>query len=328
MTMQQAVVLALQASILLTVFGFGLQTTLHDLQYLMRRPGLLARSLLSMFVIMPVVAIVLVRAFELRPSFEIALVALAISPVPPLLPGKEGKAGGHAAYGLALMAVVSVLAIVLVPLWLTLLAYFRSDAADAAERDRQDRRGDDAVAARRRSASCARSSPTLAARIEKPIKLVATVLLAAGAGALLIAALPVIAQSDRRRHPAGERPVRRDRAGRRALARRPGARRLDRAGAVYGQPSPRDRAGHREDQLSQRAAPGRHDPALPDRAHRSDRAVREATAPTAGHAGLARVKDGRASTTSRRCSAGSSSRRSQLRGSGPFFKIEMLNCRV
>ena len=36
-------------------------------------------------------------------------------------------------------------------------------------------------------------APTLAARIEKPIKLVATVLLAAGAGALLIAALPVIA---------------------------------------------------------------------------------------------------------------------------------------
>ena len=73
MTTQQVVILVLQVSILLTVFGFGLQTTLHDLQYLVRRPGLLVRSLVSMFVIMPIVAVILVRAFELRPSFEIAL---------------------------------------------------------------------------------------------------------------------------------------------------------------------------------------------------------------------------------------------------------------
>ena len=70
MTMQQAVVLALQASILLTVFGFGLQTTLHDLAVFDAAAGLLARSLLSMFVLMPIVAIVLVRMFELRPSFD------------------------------------------------------------------------------------------------------------------------------------------------------------------------------------------------------------------------------------------------------------------
>ena len=124
MTMQQVVILVLQVSILLTVFGFGLQTTLHDLHYLVRRPGLLVRSLVSMFLVMPIVAVILVRAFELRPSFEIALVALAISPVPPLLPGKEGKAGGRAAYALGLMAVVSVLAIVVVPLWLQLLALY------------------------------------------------------------------------------------------------------------------------------------------------------------------------------------------------------------
>ena len=81
---------------------------------------------------------ILVRAFELRPSFEIALVALAISPVPPLLPGKEGKAGGRAAYGLGLMAVVSILAIVVVPLWVQLLGLlFRSAAPDAAGRHRE-----------------------------------------------------------------------------------------------------------------------------------------------------------------------------------------------
>ena len=124
MTFQQVVMLALQASVLLDRVRIGLHATLHDLQYLIRRPGLLARSLLSMFVIMPIVAVVLVRSFELRPAFEIALVALAIAPVPPLLPGKGSTAGGHAGYALGLMAVVSVLAIAVVPLSLLILGLY------------------------------------------------------------------------------------------------------------------------------------------------------------------------------------------------------------
>jgi BASS family bile acid:Na+ symporter len=192
MTMQQAVILVLQVSILLTVFGFGLETTLHDLQYLVRRPALLARSLLAMFVIMPIVAVILVRAFALRPSFEIALLALAISPVPPLLPGKEGKAAGHAAYGLALMAVVSILAIVVVPLWVQLLGrYF----------DRQLQMPPAAIARvvvvmtilpLITGVMVRTLLPGVATRLEKPARLVSTVLLVAGALALVIAAMPVI----------------------------------------------------------------------------------------------------------------------------------------
>jgi BASS family bile acid:Na+ symporter len=193
MTMQQAVVLTLQASVLLTVFGFGLQTTLYDLQYLLRRPGLLARSLVSMFLIMPIVAMIMVRLFDLRPSFEIALVALAISPVPPLLPGKEGKAGGHAAYGLGLMAVVSILAIGLVPLWIAVLGWYSGRTLQMPP-----------VAIAKvvvmmtllplvAGVILRTLAPVLAARIEKPVKLVATLVLVAGAGVLLIAALPVIA---------------------------------------------------------------------------------------------------------------------------------------
>jgi hypothetical protein len=41
MNLQQLVGLALQASILLTVFGFGLEASLADISYLMRRPALL-----------------------------------------------------------------------------------------------------------------------------------------------------------------------------------------------------------------------------------------------------------------------------------------------
>jgi BASS family bile acid:Na+ symporter len=192
MTLQQAVLLALQVSVLLTVFGFGLQATVDDLLYLVRRPALLVRSLVAMFVVMPIVAVVLVRLFELRSAFEIALVALAISPVPPLLPKKEGKAGGESAYGLGLMAVVSLLAIVLVPLSVEILGrYFarpmQMPAAAVAK----------VVVIMTLLPLVAgvivrASAPAIADRLEKPARLVATVLLACGAGALLVAAIPVI----------------------------------------------------------------------------------------------------------------------------------------
>jgi BASS family bile acid:Na+ symporter len=118
------VMLAFQVSILCTVFSYGLRTTVGDLQYLVRRPALLVRSLLAVLVIMPVLAVLLVHLFDIRRTAEIVLVALAISPVPPLLLQREQKGGGRQTYGLALMAVLSLLAIVTVPLTMEGLARF------------------------------------------------------------------------------------------------------------------------------------------------------------------------------------------------------------
>jgi BASS family bile acid:Na+ symporter len=80
------------------------------------------RSILAVFVLMPLVGIALAEAFSFQPAVRVLLIALAISPVPPLLPKRETMAGGHASYGLALMAILGVLAIVLVPAALALLA--------------------------------------------------------------------------------------------------------------------------------------------------------------------------------------------------------------
>jgi BASS family bile acid:Na+ symporter len=124
MSLQQLVMLGFQVSILCTVFGFGLRATSEDLLYLLRRPGLLLRSLIAVFVIMPVVALVLDRTFDFRPTAEIVLVALALSPVPPLLPRKETKLGGNTSYALGLMALLSLLSIVVVPLALELVERF------------------------------------------------------------------------------------------------------------------------------------------------------------------------------------------------------------
>jgi BASS family bile acid:Na+ symporter len=123
MDLKQIAVLALQVSILSTVFGFGLKATAADLLYLVRRPGLLARSLLAVFVIMPVVAVGLVRVFDFPPAVEIVLVALAVSPVPPLLPKKETQAGGHASFALGLMAMLALVSIVAVPAAVEILGW-------------------------------------------------------------------------------------------------------------------------------------------------------------------------------------------------------------
>ena len=116
MDARQLIVLALQVSIIGTVFSFGLNTTHADFRYLFGRPGLLFRSLLAVLIITPLMAIVLVQVFEFQRAAEIALVALAISPLPPLLPSKESRVVGNTSYGVALMALLALLAIVTVPL--------------------------------------------------------------------------------------------------------------------------------------------------------------------------------------------------------------------
>jgi BASS family bile acid:Na+ symporter len=130
MDLKHLVMLVLQLSILATVFTFGLRATTADMLHLVRRPGLLARSIVAMFVIMPVLAVVLVRGFEFTPAVEVELLALAIAPIPPMLPRRETKAGGEGAYGIALMATIGLLSILIVPLAVWVLGtYFDRDIA-------------------------------------------------------------------------------------------------------------------------------------------------------------------------------------------------------
>ncbi len=115
--------LTLTASIVLNVFGLGLEATVSDLACVVRRPALLARSLFPMDVLMPLVAALLAAGFGLRPPVRIALVALAVSPVPPLLPRRTARAGGERSYTLGLLIVAALVAIVFVPLALECIGH-------------------------------------------------------------------------------------------------------------------------------------------------------------------------------------------------------------
>ena len=116
MDLKQIVILAVQATIICTVFSLGLKTAPADLLYLLRQPSLLLRSMCSVLVVMPIVAVVLTSIFDVQRTAGIALIALAISPLPPLLPQRGAGGGGHESYGIALMALLALLSIVAVPL--------------------------------------------------------------------------------------------------------------------------------------------------------------------------------------------------------------------
>jgi BASS family bile acid:Na+ symporter len=185
---RQIVLLAFQVSIVCTVLGFGLKAKAEDLLYLVRRPGLLARSLLAVYVIMPLFTIALVRMFDFRLEVKIVLVALAISPVPPLLPKKETGAGGHVPYGLALMAILLLVSVVAIPLILEILEriYRRELTMAPGAIARVIVVG--AIAPLLGGVAVRTMWPAVAERIERPVRLVAAVLLPVAVLALIAGA--------------------------------------------------------------------------------------------------------------------------------------------
>jgi BASS family bile acid:Na+ symporter len=185
MDAKQIILLALQASIFLTVFSFGLEARFSDILSIVRRPGMLARALLAMFVIMPLVAVLMVSSFDLRPPVKVVLVALSVSPIPPLFPRQASMAGGRRAFTLGLLDTAALLSIVVVPLALVVLKrYFNLPLAMPFS----------AVAGLALKTVLLPMlagmvfhavAPAVAERIAKPISTIATVLLAAGSLVIL-----------------------------------------------------------------------------------------------------------------------------------------------
>ena len=185
MDAKQLLTLAFQVAIIGTVFGFGLKSTRDDLLYVVRRPSLLIRSLLAVLVVMPILAVVFIKVFDLRQTVQIVLVALAISPVPPLLPQRESKAGGRRSYGLGLMLFLGVTAVVAIPLVIEILERVFSRAFTV----------DSGPIARiilimvllplLAGVAIRMLAPHIAERLEKPVRLVSTGLLVVGVVVLL-----------------------------------------------------------------------------------------------------------------------------------------------
>ena len=118
--MTATLLLLLKLSVGGIILAIGMDSTPRDMAYLWRRPGLLLRSLLAMYVLVPLAALILVKALTLSPGVEIGLLVLAVSAGAPLLPRKLLHIG-DGAYIFSLVVTSTLLAIVLVPAWLAAL---------------------------------------------------------------------------------------------------------------------------------------------------------------------------------------------------------------
>ena len=192
MDLKQLVILTLQISIVCTVFGFGLKTTRDDLLYLVRQPGLLARSLIAVFVIMPVVAVAISQWFDFPRTVMIALIALSISPTPPLLPSREAKSGGHEPYGLGLMALLAAMSIVVVPLLEAFLSAFFGRPLGAPASKIASIVFTSVLLPLAVGMVVRALSPAIAARVDNAVAMIVKILMPLGVVVLLVAAAPAM----------------------------------------------------------------------------------------------------------------------------------------
>ena len=98
------------------IFGLGLRARWSDVAFLWHQPGLLLRSLLAMYVVIPVCAVMMVKTLELPQTTRVAVLVIAISAGAPLVPRRLLQSGGDPRYVLSLAVTSSVLAIATVPL--------------------------------------------------------------------------------------------------------------------------------------------------------------------------------------------------------------------
>ncbi|TCG08928.1 hypothetical protein BZM27_08695 [Paraburkholderia steynii] len=127
--MTEILMILLKVSVVLTLVSIGAGISPTDLGYLWRRPGLLLRSLLAMYLLVPLIAFALVRILPIQPGVRAALLVLAVSSGAPLLPKKLKKLNSQQ-YIFSLLITSSLIAIVVVPLWVALLSAYYEVAVE------------------------------------------------------------------------------------------------------------------------------------------------------------------------------------------------------
>ncbi len=107
--MVAALLLLLKVSVMAVILAIGMDSTREDLTYLWRRPGLLLRSLLAMYVVVPLTALLFVKLLSLPPGVEVAMLVLAVSAGGLMLPRKL-MGIGDGSYVFSLVVLSSLLA--------------------------------------------------------------------------------------------------------------------------------------------------------------------------------------------------------------------------
>jgi BASS family bile acid:Na+ symporter len=111
----------IQAGLALLVLAVGLQSTLDDLLYVLRRPALLARAFIAISIVVPTVAVLTVNWLPLGLPAKVGVIMMSLAALPPFAPGAELRAGGRRSYSYGLYAAFALLTIVIVPVTVEVL---------------------------------------------------------------------------------------------------------------------------------------------------------------------------------------------------------------
>lgn len=184
------------ASVLLMAISLGMRASPADatsvLRNLFQPPHSLLRALIAMNVAVPLVAVAVAKAFDLKLAVEIALLATAVSPIPPVLPGKQLKFGGRPAYVFGLLVGVSLAAILLVPLGVDILGRIFGREARLGFASVAILIGKSVLLPLVLGLTIAHFFPSVARRLAPVLSRIGNVMLLAGLLPLLISAWPAV----------------------------------------------------------------------------------------------------------------------------------------
>ena len=104
------------ATVFTVILAIGVAMDARDLRWAVSQPALVLRSLLSVLVIMPILAVVIARTLGLTREAQIGIALMAISPGAPVALRRTLAAGGHRSFAAVLQLIIASLAIVTMPL--------------------------------------------------------------------------------------------------------------------------------------------------------------------------------------------------------------------
>ena len=104
-----------QVGLGLLVLTVGLQSTLDDVLYVLRRPAVLGKAFIAISVVVPTVAVLVVNWLPLALPVKVGVIMMSLAALPPFVPGAELRAGGRRAYSFGLYVAFAVLTVVIVP---------------------------------------------------------------------------------------------------------------------------------------------------------------------------------------------------------------------
>lgn len=121
MVAEQVILILLQMALFTSVLTLGFKSTLAEPFFLFRRPRLLIRTFLAMYVVVPIVTIFIIALIQLPTSTKIGLILLSISPVATASPHKMFSLGANPPYVYSLLISLSLFAVITMPLSLAIL---------------------------------------------------------------------------------------------------------------------------------------------------------------------------------------------------------------